>query len=244
MKQEFRRIPLAFGFLTIFPLGNREVTLEDLGKSVAYFPLVGLALGLILWGVDTLLGEILPYPAQNALILALLLLLSGGMHVDGLIDTFDGVGVHSSRERRLEVMSDSRAGSYGVLGVVILFILEYAFLSSLDEDLRMKALVLSPMLSRAAMVYAMASFPPAKGEGMGAAFKREVTIRRAAFAFVFSLIVAAALGWRGILCMAGVMAFTVGLSLFLRRRLGGLTGDNYGAINELSQMIALLGMVI
>ena len=166
------------------------------------------------------------------------------MHVDGLIDTFDGIGSHSSQKRRLEVMSDSRAGSYGVLGVVILFILEYAFLSSLNEDLRMEALVLSPMLSRAAMVYAIASFPQAKAEGMGAIFKQQVTPRRAAFAFIFSLIVAATLGWRGILSMAGVMTFTLGFSFFLRRRLGGLTGDTYGAINELSQMIALLVMTV
>jgi adenosylcobinamide-GDP ribazoletransferase len=194
--------------------------------------------------MDTLLGEILPYPAQNALILALLSGLSGGIHIDGLIDTFDGIGVHSSRERRLEVMSDSQVGSYGVLGVVILFLLEYALLSSLDEDLRMKALVLSPVLSRAAMVYAMFSFPGAKGEGMGAAFKREVTTKRVVFAFIFSLIVAAALGWRGVLCMAGVMVFVSILSFLFYRKLGGLTGDNYGAINELSQMVALLGMVI
>ena len=122
----------ALRFLTIIPLPwRREVSQEALGRSAVYFPLVGLMIGLFLVGWHWLLGILLPRAVVDVLVMVTLVILTGALHLDGFIDTFDGIAGHKSVEERWQVMHDSRTGGIGVVAVVCLLLVKYFSLSSL-----------------------------------------------------------------------------------------------------------------
>ncbi|MBL7208901.1 MAG: adenosylcobinamide-GDP ribazoletransferase, partial [Dehalococcoidia bacterium] len=152
-------------FLTIFPTPLRhEVDIKACGRSITYFPLVGLLLGAILLGLHYGLALILPASVVNALLITALAILTGAHHLDGLIDTCDGVIAGKSKEERLAMMSDSRVGAFGIAGAILLLLLKYVSLSSAPI---LPALLLMPTLSRWAMVSVIFSFPYARTSGMG-----------------------------------------------------------------------------
>jgi adenosylcobinamide-GDP ribazoletransferase len=133
----------ALRFLTIIPI-RRESTADEIGRSVIYFPLVGLLIGLVLIGLDQLFGLRLPMLVVNALIIITMILLTGALHLDGFIDTCDGAMVRSSAKERLKIMAESRVGSFGTIGACCLFLLIYVALISVPEDLRPHALIAMP----------------------------------------------------------------------------------------------------
>jgi adenosylcobinamide-GDP ribazoletransferase len=105
----------AFQFLTILPV-KRSFTSEQVGRASAYFPVVGAVIGLALAGINYLLGLILPEEVVNVILIALLAVFSGGLHLDGLADTMDGIAGHRTPEKRLEIMRDSRIGGFAAIG--------------------------------------------------------------------------------------------------------------------------------
>jgi len=239
----------ALQFLTVFPIPKRrQIGAEELGASQGYFPLVGLFLGAILAGVDWLLGFTLPVAVVNALLLIVLIILTGALHVDGFIDTCDGLVGRGTPQERWRIMSDSRVGGFGVAGAFCLLLLFYVSLSSITEPYRLIALILTPTLGRWSMVYAIFAFPYAKPAGLGVSFKEQAGWQ--GFTLATSVALVAAVGLfaiRGLgLMLAGlVLMFTVWLvalavALFLRGKFGGLTGDSYGAINEVTQVFVLI----
>ncbi len=229
----------ALKFLTIFP--GPQLRAEELGRSSGYFPLVGLLLGAILTGLDWGLRGVLPGLVVNVLLIGALLLLTRGIHLDGFLDTCDGLGSPGPPEERLRAMSDSRVGAFGVMGGCILILLKYASLSLLVGELRPPGLILMPMVSRWAMTYAIFTFPSARGEGMGWAFKQGTGVRELALATLFALASALALlGLRGIIMLGLVLLATSVLARLLCRSFGGQTGDTYGALNELLEVFFLL----
>ena len=167
-----RWLLLTAGFLTVVPL--RAIRMPEdgaLGRAVSFFPLVGALLGAFVAGVDAVCGRVLPTPVVTVLDLALFALLTGGLHLDGLIDASDGLFGGHSRERRLEIMHDSRAGSFGVICVAFVLLLDYAALSGLHGQRRAAALIAAPALGRWAMAVAVWAFPYARSSGRGTAFK-------------------------------------------------------------------------
>lgn len=239
----------ALQFLTIFPIPKRrQINAEELGASQGYFPLVGLLLGAILAGVDWLLGFILPVAVVNAVIIIVLVVLTGALHVDGFIDTCDGLLARKIPEERWRIMSDSRVGGFGVAGAFCLLLLFYVSLGSIPESYRMIALILTPTLGRWSMVYAIFAFPYAKPTGLGVSFKEQAGWRKLVLATLIAL--AATVGLfaiRGLgLMLAGLALMLVvwlvalAVALFLRGKFGGLTGDSYGAINEVTQVFVLI----
>ena len=233
---------VALRFLTIIPLPwHREASAIEIGRSVIYFPLVGLFLGLILVGLDQLLGLVLPLFLVNALLIIAMVILTGALHLDGFIDTCDGVMVRSSAEERLSVMADSRVGSFGTIGACCLLLLEFAALSSITESGRVPALLLMPVLSRWAMVYAIFAFPYAKEVGTGQAFKQQANWQRFAIATAMTLLISLALcGLSSLALMAAIWLIVFGVAAFFKLRLAGLSGDTYGAINELAEVLVLI----
>jgi len=239
----------ALQFLTIVPIPKgRRISAEDLGASQGYFPLVGLFLGAILAGVDWLLGFILPVAVVNAVIIIVLLVLSGALHVDGFIDTCDGLSSQKILEERWRIMSDSRVGGFGVAGAFCLLLLFYVSLSSISEPYRMIALILTPTLGRWSIVYAIFAFPYAKPTGLGVSFKEQAGWQGFTLATFIALVAAVglfAIRGLGLMLVGLVLVFTVWLvalavALFLRGKFGGLTGDSYGAINEVTQVFVLI----
>jgi adenosylcobinamide-GDP ribazoletransferase len=233
----------ALQFLTIFPTPlSHRVTARTSGQSLPYFPLVGLILGAILYGIHYILSLILPSSVVNVLLIITLVILTGAHHLDGFIDTCDGVIAGKSKKERLAIMSDSKVGAFGIVGAILLLLLKYASLSSVPM---LPALLLMPTLSRWAMVSAIFTFPYAKRSGMGFAFKHGATWQRLTIATIIALVVAVVLlQWWGLALMAALFLIAFGIGSYFRSRLGGLTGDNYGAINEISELSVLLLIIL
>ena len=124
----------ALQFLTSIPVPwRREVSPEALGRSTAYFPVVGLIIGLILAVLNWLLSHILPPAVVNALLLVALVVITGALHLDGLADTCDGIAGHKPVEDRWRVMRDSHTGAFGVIGVVLVLLVKYVTLNSIPQ---------------------------------------------------------------------------------------------------------------
>jgi adenosylcobinamide-GDP ribazoletransferase len=236
----------ALKFLTIVPLPQRiDKTSEDFSKSLPYFPVIGLILGAILFGLYYGLSFILPSSLVSILLIVALAILTGAHHLDGLMDSFDGLVVGKSKERRLEIMADSRVGSFGVIAAILLLLAKYSSLSSLPHTIMMPALLLMPTLSRWLMVSALFNFPSAKSSGMGATFKQGANWWRFAIATIIAVLAAALLlNWQGIILIIVLWLIVFGIASYFNARLGGLTGDVYGAINELSEVLVLILITI
>ena len=236
---------LALEFLTIIPSPRRNVSEHvEIGRSLVYFPLVGLLLGLLLFGLDFLLRLVLPLPVVGAILIAAMAALTGAIHLDGFMDTCDGLGGHSPA-RRLEIMKDSRVGAFGVVGVVILLLLKYGALVSLPPALRMGALVLMPVLGRWAMVFGVTAYPYARVEGLGKAFVQQANWSRFWVATALALVIVAVFGrWIGVVAFMGVGLVVWGAAIFMRRKFTGLTGDSYGALCELTEAMTLVFILL
>jgi adenosylcobinamide-GDP ribazoletransferase len=231
----------AIAFLTVLPLPKRwRIQPSDLGRSAPWYPLVGLLVGALLAGADALLGLFVATPARDALIVALALVISGGLHLDGLMDTSDGVFAPVDPARRLEIMRDSHVGSFAVAAAGLLLIGKYAALSSLGDAPRWAALIVMAVLGRWAMTLAVVLFPAGRGEGLGRLVKerarRSDLLIGGGLAGVVCLVL---LSWGGLLLVFLVTLLAWLGARALTRQLPGLTGDSYGAIEETCELLAL-----
>ena len=231
----------AFQFLTIVPL-RRQVTARDMGRSLAFFPLVGLVIGGFLYGLDRLLELALPVALVNILLIIALVVVTRALHLDGFVDTCDGLAGGASREARLEIMRDSRVGAFGVIGACCLILLQYVALTVLPGEQRLAALVLMPAVARWTMVCAVFAFPYARrGAGLGSSFKEGA--KWPALALATAVTLGAGYGLlrlEGLAVVAAAWAISLALAAYLRSKLGGLTGDTYGAINEVVEVAVLI----
>lgn len=226
----FAHAPLvALSFLSVTPLHlPADLPRAAFGRAVAFFPLVGALLGGIVAAANL--------PAAPSL--ALVVLLSGVLHLDGLADTADGLFASRTREERLALMRESTVGAFGVTAIVLALLVEFA---ALDRLATLAPLVVACVGSRAAMSAAVVAFPYARAHGAGAAFARESTWADLAVALAFAAGIAWFVGG-----LAGVALIALGLAVVpivgwrATGLLGGLTGDVYGAIGELSFAAILL----
>lgn len=232
----------ALRFLTIIPLpGRREASPEELGRSIVYFPLVGVIIGLILVGLNWLLGLLLPSALINILLVVSLVAVSGALHLDGLVDTCDGLAGGKTVEERWRVMDDSRAGGFGIIGVCCLLLVKYVALNNVPARWLMPTLVLMPLLSRWAMVYALFAYPYAKPSGLGKVFKQGASWLRFTIATVVTLVMAVILArLAGFVIMIAIWVIVLAVATYLKGKFGGLTGDTYGAINEVTEVFVLI----
>ena len=232
----------ALRFLTIIPLpGRREASSEELGRSIVYFPLVGVIIGLILVGLNWLLGLLLSSALTNVLLVVSLVAVSGALHLDGLVDTCDGLAGGKTVEERWRVMDDSRAGGFGIIGVCCLLLVKYVALNNVPASWLMPTLVLMPMLSRWAMVYALFAYPYAKPSGLGKVFKQGASRLRFIVATLIALVAAVILAQlSGFVIMLAIWVIALAVATYLKGKFGGLTGDTYGAINEAAEVCILI----
>ncbi|TDA69448.1 MAG: adenosylcobinamide-GDP ribazoletransferase [Clostridia bacterium] len=243
--REFTALVTAIGFLTRLPVKSGAPGQEEaLGRSTAWFPLAGLVLGLIDYGIFQLLRPVLPPLVLGAVLLAVSTWLTGGLHLDGLMDTLDGLGSGRPRERKLEIMRDSRVGAMGVIGAVILLLVKFGVLASLPVEAAQEILILPPVLARWAMAGAIVFLPYVRTEGLGRGFSRYASRSR----FWLATTVAAAIAWLvagpgGLLIQALAAAFLFWFSRQLKISLGGCTGDTYGALAEVQETILLVIML-
>ncbi len=229
----------ALRFLTILPLGRRPDRPEDLAGSVLFFPLVGLFIGIAVLAADSLAMAFLPSLPAAVCTVLLLIVLSGGLHMDGLADTADGFGSARPREKILEIMRDSRIGTMGVVAVVAAILLKVAFLDAVPMSLRGQAILLMPVAGRAALVWSMTWLPYARPEGgLATAFHRKGSSVHAICALVFLLACGIALGGLpGVAAAGAVLVVIAGWLMVCRRKIGGFTGDTLGASCEIAEIV-------
>jgi adenosylcobinamide-GDP ribazoletransferase len=213
----------------------------DLGRSSPWFPLVGAVIGAILAGAAVLFGALFPPLATNALVVVLWAFLTRGIHLDGLADTFDGIGGGYDPASRLAIMKDSRLGTFGGIAVASALLLKTAAAAGLTGQDLLRALFAAPILGRWGILFAMGLFPSARPGGMGDTFRKGCTTKSLATGSILTVALAlAAFGWRGILPLLAVPFTALLLSVWLTRLLGGLTGDSYGAVCETTELLTLL----
>lgn len=237
-----RGLITAVRFLSIIPVPGRALEgPEALGRAAGWFPPVGLALGGLLWLAHRLLWLLFPPLLAALLVLVAWKLLTGGIHLDGLADSLDGLTGKNPAER-LTIMSDSRIGVFGALGLMVVLLIGFLALAELPAALRDKVLLLAPAVGRLTPLHLARAFAPATpGRGSGAAFMKAVT---PAALGIGASVVAGAAGvilwpWGLVAAGAGIaLAWYVGR--FLSHRLGGLTGDGLGAAVEVGELGVLL----
>ena len=234
----------AVSFLTILPARwPGGFSARAVSNSRAWFPLVGLLIGLLLLGLERGAREVFPAYLTAALLTVLLIILTRGLHLDGLMDVCDGVFGGYTRERRLEIMRDSRVGAFAVAGAGGLLLLKYAALLSLlslGGPGQTAVLLLFPILSRWTMTLLLAAFPYGRREGLGSPFHQgKAWISTLAAGFMAAAGAFLLGGYGGLALLAGGSALAWGLGWLLGRLLGGLTGDCYGAANELGEVAVL-----
>jgi adenosylcobinamide-GDP ribazoletransferase len=229
----------AVQLLTILPAGRVTVGPSDLGRSVTYFPVVGLLLGWALAWLGWLGSRLWPAGVGAGLVLAAWIVLTGALHMDGLLDACDGLWGGRTVEDRLRILRDEHVGAYAVLGGVLVVLIDHAALASLAEPA--PALLLAPLIGRWSMVLAVALFPYARPEGLGRAIKDHAGVASLLAASGFTVGCAWLVeGWRGLDCVAGALVVTAVLGRLVERRLSGWTGDLYGALCVLVEMMVLL----
>ena len=236
---------IAFQFLTIVPLPfGVRCEEEDLGRSMALFPLVGLALGAALAGLDYLLTFVLPRPVTDLLLVTFLSAVTGALHLDGLADVCDGLAARGGRERFLAVMKDSRTGAVGVVGLVLGLGLKYETLLAITPDMKREALLFFPLIARFSQVQMTVGARRARSDGLGALFVTGAGIRQFMVACVITLSAAWLFhGMRGVWCVLFLYLVTWGLKGWFHRRLGGITGDVIGCVSELNEIACLLALL-
>jgi len=232
-------------FLTIFPLArNLNWEPSDVSNSRAFYPAVGLLMGLLLVGIEEGSSQLFSPPMTAAFLVAAMVIITRALHLDGLMDICDGVFGGFTPERRLEIMKDSRVGAFGVAGGVMVLLLKYAAfvtLLTIPEPGKVWALLLFPAISRWTMVVLLGAFPYVRTHGLGSPFHGSGTKVSTAIAGISILSAAILLGGfagLGLLFGAMVMAWIMGLGM--AKSLGGLTGDAYGATNEIIEMIVII----
>ena len=232
-------------FLTIFPLArNLNWEPSDVSNSRAFYPAVGLLMGLSLVGIEEGSSQLFSPPMTAAFLVAAMVIITRALHLDGLMDICDGVFGGFTPERRLEIMKDSRVGAFGVAGGVMVLLLKYAAfvtLLTIPEPGKVWALLLFPAISRWTMVVLLGAFPYVRTHGLGSPFHGsgiKVSTAIAGISILSAAILLGGFAGLGLLIGAMVMAWIMGLGM--AKSLGGLTGDAYGATNEIIEMIVII----
>ena len=233
----------AVGFLTILPVSAKRA---PTGADRAWFPLVGLLLGAVLVGLDAAAREGLPAIAVGALLVAALLILTRALHTEGFLDCCDGLFGGYTHEDRLRILRDTHVGAFAVIGGAALIVTKWSLLASTPDAARIGLLLVFPCLSRFGMLATMAVFPYARADGLGTSFQEGGRWWQVAVGLVSAALAAGLfLGPGGLILFGVVTVVALGLGRWMTGKLGGMTGDAYGAVNELGEVsVLILGVAL
>ncbi len=232
----------ALQFLTRIHLTEQRVwTDEDFGGAVVYFPLVGLLIGVILACINGAFGLFFSPLFTAVLTVAVWFFITGGLHADGYMDTADGLFSGRGRERMLEIMKDSRVGANGVIAFFFLAALKIVSLAELLQPWPL--LIVVPAAARFAALVSIFKFPYARSEGLGRAYAAHGPSRVLVKGCVAALVPSVLVGILYVPVLVGAVVITVLADSYITARLGGVTGDTYGAVIEFTEMLLLVGAV-
>jgi adenosylcobinamide-GDP ribazoletransferase len=254
-----KKMLLAFQFLTIIPLRDMgEVSDQEIGGSTVIFPLVGFIEGILLSVLAFLCLKVFPAELTNALLVLAIVIMNGGLHLDGLADTFDAVASRGDLEKKLLVMKDSSVGPMGVIAIVMVLLLKYVLLNAIffhsTINVYITVLIIMPVVSRWAMVPAAYHCTSARKDGLGRMFLEHTGTKELLTATVMAVLIILLAAVSGsqypffIFCVMFALPviyfFIFGAAWFFKQIFGGMTGDSFGAINEIVLLIFLVTTVI
>ncbi|MDI6816735.1 MAG: adenosylcobinamide-GDP ribazoletransferase [Actinomycetota bacterium] len=233
---------LALSFLTIIPTGIREeLDSTAFGRSTKYFPLVGLVIGLILAAVYALVSLRITGAAADFIVIVVLVALTRALHLDAVADTFDGLFGGRDKEHSLAIMKDSQVGSFGLVALVAVLGLKTLLLAAVPGAEKLAATLVFPVIGRYAASIAITTQPRARKDGLGALFAEGAGKVELAWASIITIAVAViAAGLMGIIALLAALAFVMMYIIFVKRKIGGMTGDTVGALIELTEVTVLL----
>lgn len=247
---ELHALLLAVQFLTRIPVQSAALySDEKMAASPRYYPLVGLLLGGISAGIYFAASMALSPLVSTVLATALVCLLTGAFHEDGLADCFDGVGGGLTKERALEIMKDSRIGTYGTAALVFVLGLKITLLASLPVTVAIAAFIAAHALSRVSSVIVIATSRYVRLEGTGKYTSSGLSAASLFTALATGAATLAALGYlltpsAAAFCVVGAAAGHAAMRLIYQRKLGGYTGDTLGAVQQVSEVGAYLGLAL
>lgn len=238
------RFRSALGFITVLPTGGNYTFTA--GGMTAFFPVVGLIVGLLLAGFDAVVRLVWNPDIAAILDVVFLILVTGAFHLDGLADTADGLFSHRSKERMLEIMKDSRIGAMGVVALFTVLALKWAGVSALAESgsTRVLALVLVPAYARSALLFGIRFLPYGRPEGTGKGhFEKPLPARDFIGVWVV-LSLSLALGFPALMLNAAFVLMVPAILVYYRRKTGCITGDMLGAMVETMEAMLFLALAI
>lgn len=240
MPDLFNSLRMAFGFMTVLPIPQRKEWSDlDFGWSAVFYPLTGALIGLCAAASFRLFSAVFAGPVAAFLALIVWILLSGGLHWDGLADCFDGFGCSAAPERRLEIMKDSRLGTYGALGIFCSLILKWLCIWHLPDNKFLILFALTGAAARWAMLFLL-SKGLANPNGMAAMLKQHCPKRVLLYALPVPLLLALLYGPFGMLYLLIGLCSTFVLGLIAEKKIGGINGDVLGFSIELAEIVLLL----
>lgn len=237
---------LALQFLTVLPFKFSSITDKQVARSVIFFPLAGYLIGAMLVAAYSILTFVgIQSYLLCFLLMVLLIIITGGLHLDGLADTTDGFLSRKSPADMLTVMRDSRIGTMGVLSLICILLAKVFFMRTISVSFVTTALLLMCLISRWAMVLNMFLFPYARVDGKAwvymAGRKRYMLYISTIIALFLSFIT---WGFWGIALMAVIAIMVVIFGSYCTKKIGGITGDTIGATSELTEVIILFSILI
>ncbi len=247
-----QRFAFALTFLTRLPFPLKVDYNKSLpSKSMGVYPMIGLIIALILIAFSKIAFLFLGENIVNILLLILLVYLTGGLHLDGFIDSVDGLFSCRKKERVLEIMHDSLIGSFGAIAVILLFLLKFNLFLELTNDIRFPVLILMTVISRWMLVFAAWKYPLATSSSLGKGFNYHLDLKVLFESIIYLIIIIFSVNLlfsysfylTSIIFLVSLL-ITHLFAKYVMKKIDGLTGDIYGAINEIIEIIVLLTAII
>jgi adenosylcobinamide-GDP ribazoletransferase len=243
MKAFINDFLLMIQFFTRIPINlSLPCEKENFRRGTIFFPLVGLIIGGLQWIIYWLLIKLFPVNITVLFVMLAGILITGGLHIDGLGDTCDGFFSFKSRERIIEIMKDSRVGTYSCIAIIIDLLLRYGSYSNLIFGSYSLALIAAPVAAKTVYIYMFYIGKQAKASGTGNLFIGNVGKKELSAAFLLGLIInSLVLGVADALIITAIaVVITILFNKFCENKIGGLTGDTLGANNELIEIATLI----
>ena len=249
MKNLLEGFIIAFSMYSAIPMPRVDWNEKNMKYCICFFPLIGVVIGACTGGwfyLTKLLS--LPQSLRTSVILLIPVLITGGIHLDGLLDTADAIGSHKSRQEKLEILKDSHAGAFAVIAGICYFVLAYGIFAAMKwEDILQLGICF--VLSRALSALALVCFPKAKGSGLLRTFSDAAANKRvAAVMAVYILLCCGALlltGWQSGAAAIILAGFVFGWYYTMSKRMfGGITGDLAGCFLQICELAAAMGVIL
>ncbi|MBL4930241.1 adenosylcobinamide-GDP ribazoletransferase [Clostridium paridis] len=234
---------LILQFMTRIPINiNLKVERENFQKGVAFFPLVGLIVGIFEAAIFYIGSRVFPFNISIFITVISHVVITGAIHIDGLGDTIDGIFSGRSKEKILEIMKDSRVGTFGALGIIFLIVGKIITLSSINHIEVYKGIILAPIISRTLITLLMYKRKYAREkEGMGDLFIGVLEKKNFVIALLTGITLISIIGRiKGVILLIICFFFTILFRNYIEKRIGGVTGDILGASVELNELLVFL----